>query len=128
MSFTILEFFLFLLLTLVVYYLLPKKFRWIWLLIVSLVYYVSFGVKKIVFVLWQTMVVYLATRLIDKQARQGKAYLASHKADMSSEEKKAYKAKLKKKRRLQSSLCRLQPLSACVESNIQILLFLMSIF
>ncbi len=100
MSFTILEFFLFLLLTLVVYYLLPKKFRWIWLLIVSLVYYVSFGVKKIVFVLWQTMVVYLATRLIDKQARQGKAYLASHKADMSSEEKKAYKAKLKKKKKI----------------------------
>ena len=42
MSFTTVAFFVFLLAGIVVYYVLPKNVQWIWLLILSYIYYFTF--------------------------------------------------------------------------------------
>ena len=45
MSFTTVAFFVFLLAGIVVYYVLPKNVQWIWLLILSYIYYFTFSIK-----------------------------------------------------------------------------------
>ena len=49
MSFTTLHFFLFLAMGVLIYYLLPKKLQWVWLLVLSYLYYFTFSIKTSVF-------------------------------------------------------------------------------
>ena len=49
MSFTTVAFFVFLLAGIVVYYVLPKNVQWIWLLILSYIYYFTFSIKASLF-------------------------------------------------------------------------------
>ena len=100
MSFSTVLFFAFLIVGLVVYYVLPKKLQWIWLLIISYAYYFSYSVKTSVFLVFTTLVTYAGARLLDKFNTEGKEYIAANKQTMSKEEKKTYKEKLKKKKRL----------------------------
>lgn len=58
MSFTTFEFFLFALMALVVYYVIPKKARWVWLLIISYMYYFSYHVITVWMMLFTTAVTY----------------------------------------------------------------------
>ena len=49
MSFAVVGYFAFLLIGLVLYYVLPKKVRWIWLLALSYIYYFTFSIKASLF-------------------------------------------------------------------------------
>ncbi len=47
MSFTTFEFFLFIAAAVIIYYVIPKKLQWIWLLIISYVYYASYDISTV---------------------------------------------------------------------------------
>lgn len=66
MSFDSLNFIIFVLVGLIVYYVIPKKCQWIWLLILSYTYYISFGVKIVPFLLLTTCVIYIFGRILMK--------------------------------------------------------------
>lgn len=80
---------LFLLAAVVLYYLLPKNWRWLELLLVSCVYYLISAKKYIVFLLFSTVTIYLAGRLIEQVNNK----FEEKKAGLSREEKKQMKKK-----------------------------------
>ena len=54
MSFSSVGFFAFLLVGIIVYYVLPKNIQWVWLLILSYLYYFTFSVKASLFMVFAT--------------------------------------------------------------------------
>jgi D-alanyl-lipoteichoic acid acyltransferase DltB (MBOAT superfamily) len=98
MLFTSLSFVLFLIATVVFYYLLPNKAKWPWLLVSSLVFYALADVRYLFFILLTALSVYgVALRLTAINQRQ-KDYIKSHKGQLTKEEKQAYKSKMKAKK------------------------------
>lgn len=65
MSLTSLEFVIFVLIAAIGYYLIPKRFQWVWLLIFSYIYYLASGLNIIFFLLFSTATTYLAGLLMD---------------------------------------------------------------
>ena len=99
MSFINLEYFLFVAVGLVVYYIIPKKIQWVVLLLMSYVYYLSFKVEAVVYIIFTTLVTFAAGLLIEKAETKGKEWLAANKETIDRDQKKAFKAKLKKKKK-----------------------------
>lgn len=99
MSFTTLQFFLFAAVGVIVYYVIPKKVRWVWLLILSYLYYFSFSVKTSVFLVFTTLVTYIGGIALETVNEQSKKYLEENKGVLDREAKKAYKEKTKKNKR-----------------------------
>lgn len=66
MSFTSFHFFLFLIVGVIVYYIIPKKVQWVWLLILSYYYYFTYSFKTIVFLLFTTVVTYSCGIALEK--------------------------------------------------------------
>ena len=60
-------FILFVMLSVLVYYILPKKVRWWALLVSSYVYYLAAGAEYLVFILFSTLVTYVCGILIEKK-------------------------------------------------------------
>ena len=58
------EFLLFVEVAAVGYYLIPKKYQWLWLLVFSYIYYASSGVKLLLFLVYTTGTTYAAGRLL----------------------------------------------------------------
>jgi len=58
MSFVSTEFLLFVAIATAGYYLIPKKFQWMWLLLFSYIYYASSGIKFLIFLLFTTFTTY----------------------------------------------------------------------
>ncbi len=83
----------------IAYWVTPKKYRYITLLVVSLVFYGWASWKSLFFIVASTVSMYFFARLIDKKNNEQKEYLAAHKGELTLEEKKAYKAKNKKQRK-----------------------------
>lgn len=80
------------------YYVLPKKIRWIWLLALSYIYYFTFSIKTSIYMVFTTVVIYMGGIWLDKIITDSNAYITANKASMSKEEKKAYKDKTKRER------------------------------
>lgn len=102
MEFTSVEFWAFIAVGLVVYYILPKclkRFQWVVLLILSYSYYASFDCRAFFFVFFTTAVTFGAAFLIERTEDKGKAYLAARKESLTKEEKKAYKKKTKTRKK-----------------------------
>ena len=100
MSFTTTVYFVFLLIGLVFYYLIPKNYRWTVLLVMSYIYYLSYRLKAVVFILFTTITVYLLGIMLERIQNGADAYLAQNKQVLSREEKKSYKNKIKYKKRI----------------------------
>lgn len=66
MSLISMEFMLFVLAAAVGYYLIPKKYQWLWLLVFSYIYYASSGVRLLVFLVYTTGTTYVAGRFLEK--------------------------------------------------------------
>lgn len=66
MSLISMEFLLFVGIAVIGYYLIPGKCQWIWLLLFSYIYYASAGIKIIFFLLFTTVTVYGAGRLLER--------------------------------------------------------------
>ncbi|MGN8920628.1 MBOAT family O-acyltransferase [Lachnospiraceae bacterium HCP28S3_F9] len=86
MSLISMEFLLFVGIAAVGYYLIPKQYQWIWLLIFSYIYYASSGVKLLFFLLYTTIITYGTGRLLE--------WIDCNQAN-SKEEKKRRKARKK---------------------------------
>ena len=95
MLFTTLYFFAFLAACLIGYYVIPKKYRWIWLLIVSYAYYLSFGVKTAFFILYTTCTTYIGARIIGFFISDNKKKSIELNASISQYDKKESRKQLK---------------------------------
>ncbi|MCQ2530416.1 MAG: MBOAT family protein [Lachnospiraceae bacterium] len=100
MTLTSLSFFAFVFATLVLYYIIPKKFRWIVLLAASAAFYGIVCLKYMPFIVFTAISTWLGALWLDKVANQRKAELKEHKADWDSDTKKAYKHKTLVNKRL----------------------------
>ena len=77
MAFTSVSFLIFLLATLVLYYLLPKKLQWILLLIASYGFYWIGGGKTVLYLVFTTLTVYLSGRTLGALNARPKADAAA---------------------------------------------------
>lgn len=77
MVFNSIDFFLFFPIVVLIYYTIPTKFRYIWLLVISYFYYCSWDIKYIFYLVPITFITYLSGIAIDF-ANQG-VFLSSHK-------------------------------------------------
>lgn len=93
MSFTTLQFFLFALVAVVVYYILPKKVQWVWLLILSYVYYLSYHVVTVWMMIFTTAVTYAGGIMLERLNELKPS------EDISREEKKAFKKNITHKKK-----------------------------
>lgn len=66
------EFLLFVLTAVTGYYLIPKKYQWIWLLAFSYIYYAAAGVRLVFFLVYTTVTAYAAGRLIERTEEKQK--------------------------------------------------------
>lgn len=69
MSLISMEFLLFVIAAVTGYYLIPRRFQWVWLLAFSYIYYVSGGIRVTCFLLFTTVTTYLAGRWMEQTAQ-----------------------------------------------------------
>ena len=93
MSFTTFEFFLFIAAAVIIYYVIPKKLQWIWLLIISYVYYASYDISTVWMLLLTTYVTYRGGILLDRLNEQ------KPQDGISREEKKDFKKNIVRKKK-----------------------------
>ena len=86
MSFTTVAFFVFLLAGIVVYYVLPKNVQWIWLLILSYIYYFTFSIKASLFMVFATVTIYFGGIWLQNIQNAGDRYLKDNKETLSRED------------------------------------------
>lgn len=116
MSFVSFSFVWFVLISLVLYYAMPKRFRYIVLLALSYAFYIITCHKYVLYIIFTTVTVYFAGIMMGRVSATQKAYLKENKENLSREEKKAYKASMKSKMKLF--------MVAALVSNFGILIFL----
>ena len=105
MQFTSVGFLLFAAAVLLGYYLLPKRIRWIWLLMANFIFYLFAGVQYLGFLVLTILSTYGAGLWMDRNLGRQDAYLAANKQTLSREEKKEYKARVKGKNRWILTFC-----------------------
>ncbi len=98
MLFTSLPFLLFAALTLLCYFLFPKRWQWGVLLVASLAFYLLSDPSAVVFLLYTAAVTYLGARLLQRRIDREDAYVENNRDTLSKAERKAYRAAEKKKR------------------------------
>lgn len=100
MTFTSLLFALFVGITLIVYYALPvKKYQWVVLLAAGYFFYVYNSYRYTIFILFTTLTIYLAARIIESMKASASLKVKVMKSEWSKEEKKAFKKKAEKKQK-----------------------------
>ncbi len=100
MTYTSVNFIFFVLATMLVYFLFPKRnYRWTVLLAASVFFYLVAGYTYAVFILFTALSTFLIGLWIDKISRNSKLYLRDNKKSLSREEKKKYKNKIKIQKR-----------------------------
>lgn len=95
-GYTSFYFIFFFLITVLAYWLTPKKYRYISLLVCSLAFYCMISWKSIFFMASSIISMYFFARAISHSQKKQKDYLSEHKKEMTLEEKKAYKNKMKR--------------------------------
>ena len=86
--------------TAVVYYIMPKKYQWIILLAVSYMFYASYGLQYVGFIVFTTITTFLGGVFIEKIAQTGKDKISANKEILTTDEKKAIKAQIKRNKKL----------------------------
>lgn len=105
MLFTTYRFILFLLLVFAVYYLIPKKYQWMLLLLASYIFYAFAGLGYLVYILATTISTYVTGRKLEKIQSLQNDFIKQKKEELSREERKNFKAMMKKKQRRWLVLC-----------------------
>ena len=98
MLFTDYSFIGFLAVVFVLYYTLPKKCQWPFLLVASYVFYFIASPSYLIFIAATTVSTYLVSLKLDKLETIQKEWIREHKGQISREEKKEYKAGIKAKK------------------------------
>lgn len=96
MLFTSYEFILFAIAVILIYYIVPLKIRWIWLLIASYTFYFAANPVYLIYILVTTLTIWALGLRIDKKESDLKAHIDSNKETLSKEERKALKADAQK--------------------------------
>ncbi|MBQ9761778.1 MAG: MBOAT family protein [Oscillospiraceae bacterium] len=96
MAYTSLMFLAFLLLTVVVYYIVPKKWQWSVLLVASYGFYLSSGVEQVLYILFTTLFSYFAARWMQKLRDDNQAQIDAM-GEITKDEKRAMKKAVNKK-------------------------------
>lgn len=100
MLFTSYGFIAFLIVLFALYYLIPKRFQWILLLIADAIFYYCAGWQGLVFMAATVIVAWASTNLMGKSLAQQKAYLSSPSGkELSREERKSFKKEKEKYRK-----------------------------
>ncbi len=97
MSFISFSFLAFFAVLFCLYYVIPRRFQWMLLLLGSYVFYLFGGVQYIGYILVTTLSTYLLARRLGTLHASQDAYLAAHKKELDREAKKAYKAGVKRR-------------------------------
>ncbi len=113
MYFTSYEFIGFLLVTLIVYFAVPKKWQWRFLLMASLVFYALNGVRSIGFILGTGISIYVGALVVERLKETGKKALKADET-LTKEEKDKIKKSYAVKRNLVIALCIIINLGALV--------------
>ena len=93
MLFTSYEFLGFLLVVFIMYYLLPGRAQWSFLLIASYAFYFIADTRYLIFIAITTASTYLAAKVISDKKKSFEVWFKEHKKEMEKEERKAVKAK-----------------------------------
>lgn len=93
MLFTSYNFIGFLIVTITLYWLIPRKVRWVFLLVASLFFYWQSNPWHLLYIVGAVVTSYIFTNLITHNFRLEKQYLKEHKAAMDKASKKEYKTK-----------------------------------
>ncbi len=99
MELTSLYFLLFALCVAIAYFIVPKKIRWVVLLIASYAFYWISSPKTLAFMVFTTVVTFLGGLYLGRQNKKHKAYLAEHGQELSRDEKKALKTAVRRKKK-----------------------------
>ena len=105
MLFTSFHFILFITILFLLYYLIPKKFQWMLLLLASYLFYSFAGIQYLAYILLTTISTYLVSRQINRLQERQSDYIKENKESLTREERKAYKASIKKKQKGWLVLC-----------------------
>ena len=98
MALTSIHFLLFSVGLLIVYYAVPKQFRWWVLLAASMCFYCMAGLKNVVYILVTATSTFFAAQGMQKLADRQKTYLKENR-ELSKDEKAAFKARISSRRR-----------------------------
>ena len=99
MSFTSVIFLLFVALSVILYYVLPKKFRWVILLLASYGFYLSNGLSSIIYIVVTTLSTFWVALMMDKISNKSAEFVKENKGTLSKEEIKAAKQKFTYRKR-----------------------------
>ncbi|NFS10790.1 MBOAT family protein [Clostridium botulinum] len=99
MSFLQFKFWIFLLIAIIAYYILPKKYQWTCLLISSYIFYMYTGIKTVGYILFTTIATWGGALFISKIETQKKNEILTNKDSLTSKDKKEIKQLTKKKQR-----------------------------
>ena len=105
MSFISLKFAFFVAAVLLVYYLVKPKYRYIVLLLASMIFYALTGIKNCIFILVTALSTYFCAILMENAAEKMKKYISDNKDTLTKEAKKELKSDLKKKQKRVLILC-----------------------
>lgn len=105
MLFTSYRFIVFILVLFILYYIIPKKFQWMLLLLASYLFYSIAGVQYLIYIATTTISTYMISIHLTKLQGIQSGYLREHKEALDREEKKAYKSLMKLKQRRWLVLC-----------------------
>ena len=104
-SYTSLNFLLFVAATMLFYFALPlKRQKWVVLLVASMFFYAVAGYKYAYFILFTSLSTYLIALWLEKISKDSKAALKKNKSEWDRNQKKAYKNKIKIQKRLVMTL------------------------
>lgn len=97
MAFTTINFIVFLLAVVTIYYIIPKKAQWVFLLIASYAFYLFSGIKPVFYIIATTLTTFYAAILMEKQRTISANLISALPEDASLQDKKAIKQKYAKK-------------------------------
>lgn len=98
MSFTSVNFIIFLIIAVCCYFCIAKKYRWCVLLIASQLFYLFSSLNTYVFLLLSTITTFFGAIAIDKQTKDYKVYIKEHKESLDREQKKEIKKNFQRKK------------------------------
>lgn len=106
MSLISFKFLLFCALLLLSYFIVPKKFQWLVLLVFSLIFYALSGIENIIYIVITSISAWIGALWLEKVSEKTKQYIKENKEKLTIEEKSLIKskAKTKKKRILAGTL------------------------
>ena len=96
MSFYSFSFAIFLLISLFVYYIVPKRFQWLILLAANTVFYAFSGIGNFIFILASSLITFFGAKIVSDM----NASLKSKKSELSKDDFKAEKARTQTKKRI----------------------------